>query len=148
MKSFCIMVANVRCLHRSHIQTAKNICLIYWKALTQATLCYKLATFCPLITEVRPKMWFPKDHDLESSTSSVNTNGTIRFLDLKKINLDTKIGILNVLVLMLSEPCHPPIHTRVKFYQNLIASFFFHLQCSNHWPKGGQGKKKEEKQEK
>ena len=29
MKSFCIMVANVTCLHRSHVQTAKNTCLIY-----------------------------------------------------------------------------------------------------------------------
>ena len=42
---------------------------IYWKALTQAILCWNLATFCPLITEIWPKTWFCKGHDLERSRS-------------------------------------------------------------------------------
>ena len=37
--SFCIMVANVTRSHTSHVQTAKDIFKIYWKAATQAILC-------------------------------------------------------------------------------------------------------------
>ena len=43
-------------------------------------------------------MWFYKGRDLEKSRSQVKTNGTIRFLDLKNIDLDTKIIILSALV--------------------------------------------------
>ena len=43
--------------------------LMYWKAPTQAILCYNLATFCPLITEIGSRMWVYKGHDLERSRS-------------------------------------------------------------------------------
>ena len=49
---------------------------------------------------------------------------------------------------MLSEPCHPPIHTRVKLYQNLIASFFSIYRVPIIDQKVAKEKKKEEKQEK
>ena len=54
--------------------------------------------FALLIIEIWPKMWFYKDRDLERSRSQVKTNGTIGFLDLKNIDLDTKIIILSALV--------------------------------------------------
>ena len=52
----------------------------------------------PSNTEIWPKIWVHKGHDLERSRSYVQTNSTIRFLDLKNIDLDTKIAILSDLV--------------------------------------------------
>ena len=46
-------------------------------------------------------MLFCKGHDLERSRSQAKINGTIRFSDLKNIDLDTKIVILSALVQML-----------------------------------------------
>ena len=44
------------------------------------------------------QMLLCKGHDLERSRSKIKLNGTIGFLDLKTILLDTKIVILSALV--------------------------------------------------
>ena len=123
--SFCTMTENVTRSRMSHVQTAQNI---DWKNRTQAVLWKCLATLCPLITEIWPKMWFWKGHDLERSRSQVKTNDTIWFHDLKYIELDAKIIILNALVKKLrSKTCFSimvanvrrshPSHVQTVFYK-------------------------------
>ena len=89
------MVANITRSSMSQVQTIKDIFFgIYLlKAFTQGTLCWNLATFCPLTAEICPKMWFSKVKVIGSKI-----NYTIRFLNLKNMDLDTKIVILSALV--------------------------------------------------
>ena len=65
------------------------------KAFTQATLHKKMSTFCPLVTEIWSKMLI-----LQRSWpwNYVKLNGTIRFFDLKNIDLHTNIAFLSALL--------------------------------------------------
>ena len=67
--SFCIMVANVMRSCTSHVQTAQDVFSFIERPQPMLSCFKNLATFCPLITEIWPKTWFHKGHDLERSRS-------------------------------------------------------------------------------
>ena len=75
--------------------------------------------FCLLLTEIWSKILISKGHDLNMSRSYVKINDTIRFLDLKNIDLDTKIVILNNLVQKLAYISLP----------NYLRYFLIYLKC-------------------
>ena len=54
---FCKMIVNITHWHTSNIQNTQDMFfLVYFKALTQTTLCKHLAMFCLLVTEKWPKV--------------------------------------------------------------------------------------------
>ena len=61
-------------------------------------LCAKFGQVLPINNWDMAQNVICKDHDHERSRSYIKKNGTIGFLDLKNIDLDTKIVILSALV--------------------------------------------------
>ena len=98
-----VMVKNV-CLHNDGQGNAfacvtrsnrSRYLLIRWKALTQAILYSNLGTLCALYGS---KSDFTKVMTLIVQGQRLKQNDTIGFLELRNIDLDTKIIILSVLV--------------------------------------------------
>ena len=91
------MVDNVTCLRTSLVQTAQKIFDLL-KGSDPSYLVLKCGNIFPIINWDMAQNVILQSRDLERSRSQVKTNGTIGFLDLKNIDLDTKIIILSALV--------------------------------------------------
>ena len=82
------------------------------------------------VTEIWPKMWFCKGHDIERSRSYVKITGTTKFRDLQNIDLDTTIVILSALVQKLL--------SNIYRMMILVSRHMFLCQeirwCHSFWP--------------
>ena len=93
--SFCIMVASVTCSCMSNVQIAQDIFHLLKGPDPSYHLVLKFSNILPI------NNWYmAKKYDFAKVKVKVigQTNGTIRFLDLKSIYVDAKIVILSALV--------------------------------------------------
>ena len=74
---------NVKYLQMSHVQTSRDIFLIFVKVFIQLP-CAKICNILPVSNQ---------DMAPKSDLAKVTINGIIRSLDLKNMDLDTKIVI-------------------------------------------------------
>ena len=96
--SFCIMVANVKRVRVRHTFKPLKIFFDLLKGPDPSYLVLKFGNTLSTRNRDMAQNVILHSCDLDRSRSQVKINGTIDFLDLKNIDLDTKIFILSALV--------------------------------------------------